>query len=106
MKTSNGKHIDSLITKLSTAVGLLTKIRYYVPKYLLRTIYFSIFNSHLIYTCQVWVQNEAKIQQISELQDKALRIINFKSKNHTISELYKSNEILKLTDYIKLNYIC
>ena len=33
-------YIDSLITKLSTAVGLLSKIRYYVPKYLLRTIYF------------------------------------------------------------------
>ena len=44
-------HINSLITKLSTAVGLLSKIRYYVPKYLLRTIYFSIFNSHMIYTC-------------------------------------------------------
>ena len=95
-------HIDSLITKLSTAVGLLSKIRYYVPKYLLRTIYFSIFNSHMIYTCQVWGQNEAKIKQISELQDKALRIINFKPKNYPVSELYKSNEILKLTDYIKL----
>ena len=95
-------HIDSLITKLSTAVGLLSKIRYYVPKYLLRTIYFSIFNSHMIYTCQVWGQNQAKIKQISELQDKALRIINFKPKNYPVSELYKSNEILKLTDYIKL----
>ena len=95
-------HIDSLITKLSRAVGLLSKIRYYVPKYLLRTIYFSIFNSHMIYTCQAWGQNEAKIKQISELQDKALRIVNFKPKNHPVSELYKSNEILKLTDYIKL----
>ena len=95
-------HIDSLITKLSRAVGLLSKIRYYVPKCLLRTIYFSIFNSHMIYTCQVWGQNEAKIKQISELQDKALKIINFKTKNHPVSELYKSNEILKLTDYIKL----
>ena len=95
-------HIDSLITKLSRAVGLLSKIRYYVPKYLLRTIYFSISNSHMIYTCQVWGQNEAKITQISKLQDKALKIINFKRKNHPVSELYKSNEILKLTDYIKL----
>ena len=95
-------YIDSLITKLSRAVGLLSKIRYYVPKYLLRTIYFSIFNSHMIYTHQVWGQNEAKIKQISELQDKALKIINFKPKNHPVSELYKSNEILNLTDYIKL----
>ena len=39
-------HIDSLVTKLSRAAGLLSKIRYYVPKFLLRTIYFSIFNSH------------------------------------------------------------
>ena len=102
MKTSNGKHTLTLFTKLSTAVGLLSKIRYYVPKYLLRTIYFSIFNTHMIYTCQVGGQNEAKIKQISELQDKTLRIINSKPKNHPLSKLYKSNEILKLTDYIKL----
>ena len=36
------------------------------------------------------------------MQDKALRIINFKPKNYRVSEIYKSNEILKLTDYIKL----
>ena len=80
-------HIDSLITRLSRAIGLLSKIRYYVPKYLLRAIYFSMFNSHMIYTCQVWEQNEAKIKQISGLQDKALRIKNFKPKNHPVSEL-------------------
>ena len=57
----------------------------------------------MIYTFQVWGQNEAKIKQISELQDKTLRIINFKPKNHPVSELYQSNEILKLTDYIKLS---
>ena len=56
----------------------------------------------MIYICQVWGQNEAKIKQISELQDKVLRIINYKPKNHPVSELYKSSKILKLTDYIKL----
>ena len=56
----------------------------------------------MIYTCQVWRQNEAKIKQISELQDKTLRIINFKPKSYPVSELYKSNKILKLTDYIKI----
>ena len=44
----------------------------------------------------------SKKNQISELQDKALRIINFKQKNYPVSELYKSNKILKLTDYVKL----
>ena len=95
-------HIDSRATKLSRSGGLLSKIRYYVPKYLLRTIFFSIFNSHMIYTCQIWGQNKCKIKKISELQDKAIRIINFKQKNYPVAELYKNSRILKLSDYIKL----
>ena len=43
-----------------------------------------------------------KQKQISEMQDKALRIINLNPKNHPVSELYKSNDIVKLTDDIKL----
>ena len=46
--------IDSRVTKLSRVAGLLSKIRYYVPKYLLTTIYFSIVNSHMIYACRIW----------------------------------------------------
>ena len=56
-------HIDSLVTKLSRAAGLLSKIRYYLPKYLLRAIFFSIFNCHMIYTCQMWGQNKYKIKK-------------------------------------------
>ena len=51
-------HINSLLIKLNRAADLLSKLRHYVPKFLLRTIYFSIFNSHLIYTCQVWGQKK------------------------------------------------
>ena len=94
--------IDSLVTKLSRAAGLLSKIRYYVRRYLLRTIYFSIFNSHMIYTCQIWGQNKCKIKKVSELQDKATRIINFKQKNYPVAELYKKCRILKLSDFINL----
>ena len=43
-----------------------------------------------------------KIKKISELQDKAPRIINFKPINHPMLELYKNDKILKLQDYIKL----
>ena len=74
----------------------------HIPKYLLRTIYFSIFNSHMIHTCHIWGQNKCKIQKISKLQDKTIRIINFKQKNYPVAELYKNSRILKLSDYIKL----
>ena len=54
------------------------------------------------YTCPIWGQNKGKIKKISELQDKAKRIINFKPKNYPVAELYKNSRILKLSDYIKL----
>ena len=47
------EHIKIIIPKLSRAIGVLSKIRHYVPKFFLKTIYYSIFNSHLIYACQV-----------------------------------------------------
>ena len=94
-------HLNTLIPKLSRDVGLLSKIRYHTPKHLLRTICFSIFNSHMIYTCQVWGQKENQIKKILELQDKAPRIISFKPINHPVLELYNYNKILKLQDYIE-----
>ena len=51
-------HLTKLRKQLSRSIGLLSKIRYYVPKYLLRTIYHSIFNSHLIYACEIRGQNQ------------------------------------------------
>ena len=57
-------YINCLLIKLSRAAGLLSKIQHYVPKFLLRTIYFSMFNLHLIYTCQIWGQKESTIKEL------------------------------------------
>ena len=73
----------------------------YIPKFLLKTIYYSIFNSHLIYACQVWGQNENCLKKLSSLQNKAIRIINFKQQDFPVNELsYNPNGILKIKDYI------
>ena len=70
--------IFELRKKLNRANGLLSKIRYYVDKTTLRSLYFSIFSSHLNYCCQVWGQNgNQHINKILSLQRSALRIINF-----------------------------
>ena len=42
------------------------------------------------------------IKKALQLQDKAMRTINFKANDHPADELYHFNEILKITDYIKL----
>ena len=59
----------------------------------------------MIYGCQIWGQRERipeTIQKINNLQDKAIRIINFMPPNAPIAETYKKGNILKLRDYIFL----
>ena len=61
-----------------------------------------MFHSHLIYSCQIWGQNNTILRKLEPLQNKALRIINFKNNEYNVSELYKTNKILRIADYIKL----
>ena len=57
--------------KLNQAVGLLSKIKHYTAKSLLRTIYYALFNSHLIYACQIWGQSKPEpFNKIQKLIDK------------------------------------
>ena len=49
-------YYTSLKKKLNGAIGLLSKVKHFTPQNLLKTLYYSLFNSHLIYGCQVWGQ--------------------------------------------------
>ena len=42
------------------------------------------------------------MNKIQALQDKAVRIINFKANNYDVGELHKNDKILRISDYIKL----
>ena len=99
-------HLTSLDKKLSRSIGLLSKIRHYVPKFLLKTIYYSIFNSHLIYGCEVWDQNQndGLVHRLQTLQEKAVCLINFEINTNVVGRLLKDRNILKLTDFIKYKY--
>ena len=73
--------LTNLEKKLSRGIGLLSKIRHYVPTFLLTTIYDSIFNSHLIYGCEVWGQNQNNVLvlRLQKLEEKAVCLINFET---------------------------
>ena len=47
-------HTDELSKKLNRAVGMIYKIRDVCLKSVLRSLYFSLFNSHLSYGLPVW----------------------------------------------------
>ena len=60
------------------ALDLLAETGHYKPKFLLRTLHYALFNSHLIYACQIWRLKETMIRELLQLQNKAMRITNFK----------------------------
>ena len=80
------------------------KIQHYTTKSLLKSIYYSIFNSHLRYACQIWGQknNSEKLHQLSKHQVKALHIIHFLSLQSPLDLIYHNENILKLRDFIYL----
>ena len=50
-------HVSQLCVKRVKANAMLSKIRYFVNKTTLRSIYFAIFNPHSSYTCTTWLQS-------------------------------------------------
>ena len=57
---------------------------------------------HQIYACEIWgqEQNSRFFKNLIKLQEKALRIINFKNFNENANPLFKENQILKISDFI------
>ena len=58
------QHINDIAIKLNRANSLLYTIRNYVNKLILRTIYFSIFDSYINYANLIWRQNLHAVSRI------------------------------------------
>ena len=97
-------HINDLRNKLSRANSMLAKIRYFVDKHTLRSIYFAIFSSHLTYSCIVWGQNgNHHLNKICSLQRIATRILCFAPFRSSTDSLFPRLNILKFPDLITIN---
>ena len=95
-------HQTELSSKLSRAIGMLSKIRHFVNHETLRMVYYGIFSSILMYGSQIWGQHNSVVKKLQVLQNKALRVINFQPCRVSATPFFKSCKILKLTDNVSL----
>ena len=96
------RHVNNLLKKRRRSVGILSKVRHYAPKWLIRTIYYSLLNSHvqLSYGCQIWAQHKTNLaKRVMKLQEKAIRLINFKDNNAQVDNIFAQSKILKFEDF-------
>ena len=82
---------------------MLYKCRHYLDAAQLRTLYFAIFNCHLIYGCQIWGQKrDDYTEKIFTVQNKAMCALTFTEPRTSELPLYKKLKILNLSDFIKV----
>ena len=69
---------------------------------LLRTLYFAIFESQLRYGCQIWGQQKSQhITDMNDLHQKAIKIINSKSKYSPWKPLLKESSIMVFSNVLR-----
>ena len=94
-KLSWNNHIDTILLKISRTVGLLSKLRHFVPFSTLISIYHSLIAPYLRYGLIAWGQaSKSQLNKLLVLQKRALRFIHFaKPRDHAIP-LYINTKIL------------
>jgi hypothetical protein len=79
-------HIDYISLKISRIIGIITRLRHFVPKQTLLRIYSGLINPYLTYGISVWGQaNKSVLNCLLILQKKVIRIMNFANyRDHAI----------------------
>ena len=97
-------HIDYTSGKISKNVNIMIKLKRYVSKATLVSLYYSLIYPYLTYACILWGNNyNAPLSQIVKLQNKAVRVINHVPLMAQITPHYLSLHLLKFPDIVKLN---
>ena len=81
-------------------MGVLCRLRRYLPPNILRTIYCSMIQSQFNYSILVWGY---EAHRISKLQKKIIRVISNAKYNAHTDPLYKSHYLLKVEDIFTMS---
>ena len=93
-------HTDKVANKISKYMGVLCRLKRYLPSNILRMIYCSMIQSHLSYCILAWGYEN---QRIVKLQKKIVRIISDAKYNAHTEPLFKSLQLLKIDDLFRLS---
>ena len=90
-------HIDHIVIKISRAIGLISKLRHFVPKHTLINIYRSLIAPYLSYGLIVWGQAcKSYLDKLLKLQKRVVRFIYFSDHNQHAIPLFSDAGILPL----------
>ena len=96
-------HLQSVQSKLSSACGILYKVRNSINQKVARMIYYGIAHPYLNYCNLVWSScYPSNLQPLQTIQKKLIRLILKRNRWAPSDPLFKQLRILKLSDMNKL----
>ena len=90
-------HIHKIQMKISKTVGVMNRIKAYLPSETLLIIYNSLIYPHLLYGALLW---GIKYTKLEKLQRRSIRTINKSKYNADADPLFKKTNVLKLEDIL------
>ena len=100
-------HITNVKNKISPFVGILCKLRYYVPLKYLRLIYHSFIYSNLQYLASVWsTACDNNLNPLRVLQNKAIKHIYNLPYLEPTNNLYKPKQLMDIDLIYKYKVCC
>ena len=90
-------HISYITSKISKTIGVIARLRHFVPSSTLLTLYRSLVSPYLLYGLTVWGQApQIYLNQILVLQKRALRLIYFAPYRSSAVPLFVSSGCLPI----------
>lgn len=93
-------HTTNIALKISKTIGVLNRLKHFLPIHVKLIIYNSLILSHLQYCILLWGY---QLGRTEKLQKKAIRVISSSKYNAHTDPLFKSLKILKLKDILLIN---
>ena len=95
-------HIQKVSNTIARTLGVLSRLKRYLPSHILRILYNSLVLPHLQYAVLAW---GFKNNRLTKLQKRAMRIITNSKYNAHTEPLFKALNLLKINDIFRLNAI-
>ena len=97
------RYIDKIANKISRTLGVMNKLKHFLPKYTLKIMYSSLIAPHFN---NITFYYGALIRiRLIKLQKRAIRIITDSKYNSHTETLLKSLNILKINDIFTIQYL-
>ncbi len=92
-------HVNKISNKISKSIGILNRLKHFLPLNIKTMLYSSLILSHLNFGILNWGY---ACERITKLQKKAIRIISTSKYNAHTEPIFKSLNLLKVKDILKL----